>query len=174
MSQFSLVCHPQTPSLAVKAVRVEWTRAGGRLRLRWQVEGAEALVVPARAMPGRADGLWKHTCFEMFLRGGGTAYREFNFSPSGRWAAYAFSSYREGMAEAPMPEAPVIEAPVIEGYEVVLPEDVLAGAVAAGLSAVIEERGGHKSYWALAHAPGDPDFHNAACFTVMIGAAEAP
>jgi hypothetical protein len=28
-----------------------------------------------------------------------------------------------------------------------------------GLSAVIEERDGMLSYWALRHAPGKPDFH---------------
>ena len=33
-----------------------------------------------------------------------------------------------------------------------------------GLSAVIEEVDGTKSYWALAHGAGPPDFHNPACF----------
>ena len=33
-----------------------------------------------------------------------------------------------------------------------------------GLSAVIEEIDGTKSYWALAHGKGPPDFHNSACF----------
>jgi hypothetical protein len=33
------------------------------------------------------------------------------------------------------------------------------GAWRIGLAAVIEERSGHKSYWALAHPPGKADFH---------------
>ena len=33
-----------------------------------------------------------------------------------------------------------------------------------GLSAVIEEIDGTKSYWALAHGNGPPDFHNPTCF----------
>ena len=33
-----------------------------------------------------------------------------------------------------------------------------------GLSAVIEETGGQKSFWALAHGPGKADFHHADCF----------
>ena len=33
-----------------------------------------------------------------------------------------------------------------------------------GLSAVIEDTSGRKSYWALAHPPGKPDFHHADCF----------
>ena len=175
---FSLVCHPQTPAMKVGAVKVGWSVAGdGLLHLRWQVDGVGALVAPGKATPGRADGLWQATCFELFLKGAGSAYREFNFSPSGQWAAYHFSHYRKGMAEQPMPVAPVI-MPAAEGESfactVSLPADVLAGAAHAGLSAVIEEQGGRKSYWALAHQPGDPDFHAAACFTIAIGAAEQP
>jgi hypothetical protein len=33
-----------------------------------------------------------------------------------------------------------------------------------GVSAVIEESDGAKSYWALKHAPGKPDFHHADSF----------
>jgi len=33
-----------------------------------------------------------------------------------------------------------------------------------GLSALIEEPSGHKSYWALAHPPGKADFHHPDCF----------
>ena len=38
-----------------------------------------------------------------------------------------------------------------------------------GLSAVLEERDGTKSYWALAHPPGDtPDFHHEDCFAAQL------
>ena len=38
-----------------------------------------------------------------------------------------------------------------------------------GLSAVLEEKDGAKSYWALAHADlGKPDFHVADCFTAKL------
>jgi hypothetical protein len=33
-----------------------------------------------------------------------------------------------------------------------------------GLSALIEDTSGSKSYWALAHPPGKPDFHHPDCF----------
>jgi hypothetical protein len=33
-----------------------------------------------------------------------------------------------------------------------------------GLSAVIEETSGRRSYWALAHPPGKADFHHSDCF----------
>lgn len=39
---------------------------------------------------------------------------------------------------------------------------------AMGLSAIIEEESGLKSYWALAHASGPPDFHNSACFVATL------
>ncbi len=37
-----------------------------------------------------------------------------------------------------------------------------------GLSAVIEDRSGALSYWALKHPPGKPDFHHADSFTLQI------
>ena len=57
----------------------------------------------SRRLPNRdrADDLWRTTCFELFVAGEGTAYREYNFSPSGQWAAYDFDDYRAGMRNAP-------------------------------------------------------------------------
>ncbi len=40
-----------------------------------------------------------------------------------------------------------------------------------GLSAVIEETSGRKSYWALAHLPGEADFHHSVCFAHELPAA---
>lgn len=151
---------------------VDWLVRDGALALTYRVSGAGGLSQPARAAPVRADGLWKTTCFELFLALPATAYREFNFSPSTCWASYDFSDYREGGANAALPAAPVI-APASAGLLVRLPASVLDGAVAAGLSAVIDE-GGHKSYWALAHDTPRPDFHRRSCFTLQLGAAEAP
>ena len=37
-----------------------------------------------------------------------------------------------------------------------------------GLSVVLEEANGAKSYWALAHASGRPDFHAADCFVAKL------
>jgi hypothetical protein len=37
-----------------------------------------------------------------------------------------------------------------------------------GLSAVIEEKNGVMSYWALKHPPGPPDFHHASGFVLEI------
>lgn len=177
MGTFSLICHPQTPALEVKSLRVEWEARGDALVLRYRVGGAGGLVLPAPAAPERKDDLWQATCFELFLGRAGTTYQEFNFSPSSRWATYAFADYRADGDDADMPIAPVI-AMARAGDEAIcevrLPRAILDGAVCAGLTAVIEEAGGHKSYWALAHGEGRPDFHKRSCFTLQLAAAEAP
>lgn len=56
------------------------------------------LRIPATTRkPQHTDELWKHTCFEMFVRKapGATAYYELNFSPSTEWALYAFEGYHK-------------------------------------------------------------------------------
>ena len=63
-------------------------------RLAAQCSSAHARVgvgldgeVRAHAGKGRADELWRTTCFELFLRpDGGRGYVELNLSPSERWA----------------------------------------------------------------------------------------
>lgn len=114
--------------------------------------------------PVRTDGLWRHTCFEAFVAGAGPAYREFNFAPSGAWAAYAFDDHRSGMRD--------VEAAPSVGWqdgnliaEVAVP---IAGDWRLNLTAVIEETDGTKSYWALAHPDGPPDFHDPACFVLAL------
>ncbi|WDF71616.1 DOMON-like domain-containing protein [Novosphingobium sp. KACC 22771] len=177
MGTFSLICHPQTPPLGVKSVDVDWDARGDGLVLRYRVVGAGGLVLPAHETPGRHDDLWKATCFELFLGRAGATYQEFNFSPSSRWATYGFADYREGGHDAEMPVAPAIamtRAGDAAICEVRLTRAILTGADCAGLTAVIEETGGHKSYWALAHGAGRPDFHKRSCFTLQLAAAEAP
>ena len=171
----SLVCHPKTPALAVERIDVSWTLLpAGLLMLRWRVDGAKKLVAPPFAGKGRSDNLWQHSCFELFLKGAGFAYREFNFSPSQRWAAYAFSAYRVGAGHLAVDTDPTISSEMGERFftcTAMLPIDVLKDAILAGLSAVIEEEGGHKSYWALAHAAGEPDFHQPESFALVVAGA---
>jgi len=145
----------------------------GNLVLRWLVNGRDALLVPPFAGVGRSDGLWKTTCFELFVADAdGCAYREYNFSPSQRWAAYRFDSYREGMRQLELAHEPLIrpeEGDQLFVLTVTLDGGTLAGAGAAGLAAVIEERCGRKSFWALAHGRDVPDFHDPACFALPVG-----
>ena len=104
--------------------------------------------------------------------GGGAAYFEFNLSPSTEWAAYAFDGYRAGMRDLAMP------APRIgwdgAGLRAALDLSGLPPPPwRVGLSAVIEETDGTKSWWALAHPVGKPDFHHPDCFVLEVPAANA-
>jgi hypothetical protein len=156
----------------VGRIDVEVERARSELALTYFVTGRTRDLMVAGPAAARTDGLWRSTCFEAFVRAGGEGYLELNFAPSGAWAAYRFDGYREGMAEADV-SAPRIAAASGEGVFELVVRTELAGDLAAApltlaLTAVIEERGGAKSYWALAHPEGRPDFHHAAGFTLPL------
>jgi hypothetical protein len=137
--------------------------------------------VPPFAGKGRADGLWRTTCFELFVAHEGEGegkggYAEFNLSPSERWAAYDFAAYREGMATRAAPRDAVCtlrRGDKLAFFDAAIPVAALPPLPwRFGLAAVIEEEGGAKSYWALAHAGEAPDFHDPACFTETLAAPE--
>lgn len=177
----TLRCHPATPALGLGAVvaHVALTSAGG-LRIAFRLRGdLDRLRVPATAIPARTDGLWRHTCGEAFVAvESEPAYREFNFSPSGAWAAYAFAGYRQ---PSPLPDGP---APAVtfraDGEERVLEATLAAdwlpgsGVRELGLTLVAEESGAdgepHLSYWALRHTAERPDFHRRDSFAVRLPA----
>ena len=170
-----LTFHPAHPPLSVSAVRAAliFPRPGVAMA-RYRVEGIDTLVTPAFTGRGRQDELWRTTCFELFMHTGETAYREFNFCPSGRWAAYDFDGYRQGMRDCELetiPEVDVRSGDMLMTVNVTLSDADLAERGAVALCAVIEETGGHKSYWALAHGGAEPDFHDPACFTLALDAA---
>ncbi len=145
--------------------------AENRVRLAFYVSPAGSLKVPVPVPSRRADELWRHSCFEMFLKvEGEEGYCEFNLSPSSEWAAYTFTGYRVGMHDLALTVDPDIEWER-QGDAFVLEADVDLSAIPdgrrlTGLSAVIEETDGIKSYWALAHPPGKPDFHHADSFVL--------
>lgn len=136
------------------------------LAARYRIEGDLSRVrVPSPAQARRADNLWRHTCCELFLaRGAG--YREYNFSPSGEWAAYAFDDYRKAAGNVAV--EPRIRVRSGSGF-LELEADVPESAEAqVGLSAVIEDSEGTLSYWALRHTPGKPDFHHPDAFALRL------
>jgi len=164
----ALHCHPATPAglpLDV-SVAMRWTDSG--LQLRYSVAGDTSdLCVPPAAAPGPADGLWQHTCLEAFVATDGeAAYREFNFSPSGQWAAYRFASERvrasNGVEGNPSLQFTMSASQLVLTAH--LPWNALprSAMLCIGLSAVIEESSGHLSYWALQHPCERPDFHHPA------------
>jgi hypothetical protein len=177
---WSLQCHPAHPPARVEAVTARVLGADDNwLRLRWRIDGAQELVVPPFAGKGRADDLWRTTCFELFLTPeGGEGYCEFNLSPSERWAAYDFSGYRARMAERPVerePQGAMRLGSSFAIFDAAIPLTALPGRECRmNLAAVIEERSGAKSYWALAHPAEKPDFHDPACFAATLPAPRRP
>lgn len=175
MQTHELIAHPAHPPRAVRRMEARvLSLTDNWVRLRWRIDGVSKLVVPAFAGRGRADGLWQTTCFEFFVKPpGGEAYSEFNLSPSERWAAYDFSSPREGMTSrdfAREPDCALRMGSAMAIFDAALPRSQVPDPpCAVGLSAVIEEEGGVKSYWALRHGGEQPDFHDPACFTASLG-----
>ena len=175
--RFELVCHPDTPTGNVTRVYAFVGSSGagpGERVIQFHVQSERPILLPPPGECVRADDLWKTTCFEMFLRPeGGELYLEFNFSPSSDWAAYWFDGYRQGRRDLEVAFDPEIWVRAGDGRHVSLDIDVDISSTnsqptAMGLAAVIEETDGAKSYWALHHAPGPPDFHNPACFTATL------
>ena len=174
-----LTPHPANPPAGGWQVRFSWQSTEQWLTLRWRVSGVGALAIPPLAGRGRADGLWETTCFELFVQHGeGPAYAEFNLSPSERWAGYDFTGYRAGMRQRKLPRAPVCSwraGSAFSLFDAAIPLGGLPELPAAfGASAVIEEADGTKSYWALNHTTGKPDFHDPACFTARLPAPLPP
>jgi hypothetical protein len=177
MQTYPLAAHPDHPPASVTQVEARIIgRDANWLRVRWRIEGSQQLVVPPFAGRGRAYELWHTTCFELFLKpAGAVGYVELNLSPSERWNAYDFAAYRWGMAERPFPREPECTLRLGSSFAIfdaAIPVAGLPdGECAMGLAAVIEEQGGAKSYWALAHPDAQPDFHAPACLAATLPAA---
>ena len=171
----SLKLHPDSHCSAAAHIEVGVARPhADSLVLSYIVTGNMSdLRMPPVMAAARSDELWRHTCFEAFVRASsGTEYYEFNFAPSTQWAAYRFSSYRSGMCVAAEISAPPIEAqssPDRYTLQVSLELNRLSelprnASWLLGLSVLIEDTSGCMSYWASVHPPGKPYFHHVDCF----------
>jgi hypothetical protein len=178
--KLQLIQHPETPArrslfIEAQAAISEYRQLVLQFELRGDVAG---VVVPQPVRHAeRCDGLWRTTCFEAFVRGADDRYVEVNLSPSTAWAAYTFDAYR-GELNRPALDAPPIDVDreadrlrltaaidlsridLLDGHNVWM----------VNLTAVIEEADGTKSYWALAHPPGKPDFHHPDGFALALTA----
>lgn len=173
--EFALLPHPATPPRAVQAIACEIRRRGADLDLRYRIAGdPSALVLPPPAAPHRTDDLWRTTCLELFVAGEGSAYAEFNFAPSGQWAAYGFTGRRAGMAPLAMVEAPLSDLGTTPDAVILTVRlaGIGTGPFRLGITAVVEERDGTKSYWALCHGGDAPDFHDPDCFVAQLPPAD--
>ena len=179
---FTLQPHPITPSAALRHIAGIVCKRDGALWVTYTLEGdIDRLRVPPLNAPRFADGLWRHTCCELFIAcKGEAAYHECNFSPSRAWAAYAFARTRERAAHTQQ-QALTALAPEITVHRSTQRLDLYAtvrlnmlsprytdAALVLGLSAVIEDSNGALSYWALAHPRPQPDFHHPDAFVLEL------
>jgi len=159
-------------------VHVEIARQPGVLLLWYVIKGdLTELQIPPIGKPARVNGLWEHTCFEAFFRNrDGEPYCEFNMAPSYQWNGYHFDSYRTGIAylREPEPVVAITDKPGLLSVGVEFDLDALPMPAPwkLGLCAVLEDKKGGKSYWALRHAPGKPDFHHPDCFALELPASK--
>jgi hypothetical protein len=181
----TLACHPDTPSEAIRGIAARVRRnQDGTLAVAYVIEGDLArmkIPAPAPTSASRGEPLWRHTCCEIFIaRQGEAAYHEFNFAPSGAWAAYAFARYRQSAPSAGGPPDPTLvhglsshttgsrlELHASICLDRLSPSHAVA-KLALAVSTVIEDRDGGLSYWALTHPSGKPDFHHPDAFTLRL------
>jgi hypothetical protein len=113
---------------------------------------------------------------------GDPSYLEFNFSPSGDWAAYAFDGYRAGARNhywtGQTPEVRILPGEGATRLLATVPYAALRPLLRkdpvptwqACITVVLETHLG-LSYWSLAHPRALPEFHDRAGF---IGAISVP
>ncbi|MGO9993581.1 MAG: DOMON-like domain-containing protein [Steroidobacteraceae bacterium] len=176
----TLTRHTSTHSDAAHGIDAQaQVGEAGALMFRYVLRAEISHVRIPRAMSAeRTDGLWKHTCFEAFIKAPGAAgYYELNFAPSRQWAVYRFNAYREGISSPDLDASPEISvrrfADRLEVDAAVCLHDLigLQGTphLRLALSAVVEEENGTLSYWALRHARGKADFHCPDGFVLELG-----
>ncbi len=161
----NLILHPDCPAGPVVAINasIEATPSGCRAVFR-AMGDLDAIIIPEITEPVRMDNLWRTSCFEIFWQpDGGAYYREFNLSPSTRWACYDFDDFRLNSRNAPADVAIqyrregdtlVVEAEIVS--ELPVPADV-------ALNGIIEDKQGNIQFWALAFPAGKPEFHSKVC-----------
>ena len=145
---------------------------------RWRDWAATPIVGARAENPQRRDELWRTTCAEIFVALDnepytGGPYLEFNFSPTGDWAAYRFDRTRTGMrpyvwAGDEAPRFVLLGSSADLTLEVLLPLATLRlGSHRVAYASVVETANG-LSYWALKHPTDRPDFHHPASFAAAL------
>jgi hypothetical protein len=174
-----LTCHPETPNPAAQEIEAGagWAQDNALIFTYALTADLTRLRIPPPRPPRKTDRLWQHTCFEAFVSvKGKPEYYEFNFAPSGEWAAYRFQGYRDATPLEDDRLAPKISvsntADRFDLHAIVglgcLPTISPHACLLLGLSAVIEDQSGKLSYWALRHPPGKPDFHHPDSFALKL------
>jgi hypothetical protein len=121
---------------------------------------------PTKTKASRRDGIWQSTCMELFLSTPSMQrYWEYNFCPSGDWNIYQLSGYRSNLqADASCRQPSITQRTQSGGYELAVitqlpPALIHQQELILAITAVVEQRNGQLSYWALQHGGSEADFH---------------
>ncbi|MFN3593788.1 MAG: DOMON-like domain-containing protein [Thiobacillaceae bacterium] len=172
MIEQALAPHPTTPAAWVESLTVRLARRAGALEIEFRLLGDLTRLSLPTGATGRRDGLWQHTCCEVFIGSATTpAYREWNLAPSGAWQAYDFTAYRTGRrpAEVEPPGISLDRSPLGLTLTARLPlAETQYADIRLGVCAVLEDSDGAHSFWAASHPGKQPDFHHPASFTLTL------
>lgn len=173
MAQDSL--KPFAPPPSPFTISVDYSLQGTKLKVKFSLKGDIAslnLPTPSKD-PQRIEGLYHHTCLEVFLKKG-ERYLESNFSFSGDWCLFLFDGYRIKSNFPVQLDTRLFNIDHMSrskeeaslGISLNLEEmGFLNGTpIQIGISAVLEHPKNILSYWALKHTEQKPDFHRAESF----------
>jgi hypothetical protein len=162
----SLVLHPHCAASSIVKIEAEIEARPTGCRALFIASGDVARIKMPQLQTdrGRYDDLWRTTCFEIFWQpAGGKFYREFNLSPSTRWACYDFDDIRVGMRNASAKvDIDVTATADTLRLEAHIESDLPVPATVA-LNGIIEDADGVNRFWALAFQDGAPEFHSETC-----------
>ncbi len=178
MNELGLSLQPFLSEGPVPGIKINCgiTRTANIIAVSYELHGSEEIIIPAPSdVPLRKKDLWNETCLELFLGvKDSPRYWEFNLSPSGHWNVFRFDTYRQGMQE----EMSFVSLPfTIENKSDSLalhlkfdPGKIVRTAqpLEASVSAVIKQRNGTITYWALNHHSAQADFHRRDSFIVRL------
>lgn len=161
-----LVLHPDCKPGPITSVTASLSPTAGGCTAEFRLHGdIGAIKVPTQATPLREDFLWKTTCFEIFWQpNGGQWYREFNLSPSSKWACYDFDDFRLNSRDGPVEAIAVACTHSADGL--LLRAGIaseLGDPAQVALNAIVEDLEGNIQFWALAFPDGKPEFHSEVC-----------
>lgn len=166
---------PPTPF----TIHVDSTQIGDQLAVNFALTGDIAsLNLPSpKENPSRVEGLYHHTCLEVFLKRG-ARYIEWNFGFSGDWCIFLFDDYRKpSLAKTHLDHSlfsirHISHSESEANFEVRIMLSELGflgtGETKISFSSILEHSHNQISYWALTHAAKKPDFHEDKSFILIL------
>lgn len=177
IQSFSLQPFPTVSPLPDIKIKCTVVRNSNTLDVSYELSGdIKDLLIPEKAgAPARKTRLWEETCLELFLGiSNSPVYREFNLSPAGHWNVFLFDAYRQGMREEPAFKSLPFNVQVspdsfVLCLEIELNRIIRTGqSLEAAVCAVVKQKNGNTSYWAVTHKGLQADFHRRDSFIIEL------